>query len=98
MLARRVTWRVTTPATPPQVTVSDRSSGFLHVIAADSRSSEAWQPAYRAGVSERIRIIPPHAEWFTEIPAGIKDKIYTCDDNTYVVRIEFTDAAGKRWE
>ena len=70
----------------------------FHFIAADSSSSEAWQPAYRGGIPERIRIIPPHAERFNEIPADIKDKIDTCDDNTYVVSIEFTDAAGNRWE
>lgn len=70
----------------------------FHFIAADSRSSEAWQPAYRGGIPERIRILPPHAERFAEIPPDIRNKIDTCDDNTYVVSIEFTDAAGNRWE
>lgn len=71
MLARRVTWRVTTPSNPA---ASNRLRKIQRVcfdlIAADSRSSEAWQPAYRPGVSERIRLIAPHAESFTEFPPG----------------------------
>jgi len=52
----------------------------------------------RGGPPERIRVIPPRHDKFVEIPATVKKMIRECSDEIYVVSIEFTDAAGNRWE
>ena len=43
-------------------------------------------------------MVPPRSEKFVEIPDQIKDMITECSDDIYVVSIEFTDVAGRRWE
>ncbi len=43
-------------------------------------------------------VIPPRSEKFVVIPDQIKNMINECNDDTYVVSIEFTDTAGNRWE
>jgi hypothetical protein len=35
---------------------------------------------------------------FVEIPEQVRDMIDQVDDSIYVVSVEFTDAAGNRWE
>lgn len=71
---------------------------FFHFISADNPASEHWEPIMRGGPPERIRVIPPRHDKFVEIPATVKKMIRECSDEIYVVSIEFTDAAGNRWE
>jgi hypothetical protein len=71
---------------------------FFHFISADNPASEHWEPIMRGGPPERIRVIPPRHDKFVEIPATVRNMIHECSDEIYVVSIEFTDAAGNRWE
>jgi hypothetical protein len=71
---------------------------FFHYIQAESAVAEAWQPVMRGGPIDRIRVIPPRSEQFVEIPHSVRKMIDQCDDSVYVVSVEFTDAAGNRWE
>src|SRR5258708_11871954 len=71
---------------------------FFHFIAANDVASEDWQPIMRGGPVNRIRVIPPRSEKLIEIPAQVKKMIADCNEDIYVVSIEFTDAAGNRWE
>lgn len=71
---------------------------FFHFIAADNAAAEQWQPIMRGGPPERIRVIPPRHDRFAEIPTTIRNMIDEVSDDIYVVSVEFTDAAGSRWE
>jgi hypothetical protein len=57
----------------------------------------SWYPIDRGGPIEPIRVLPPDARRFVEIPAEIRTMSDRCDAQTYVVAIHFTDAAGIRW-
>ena len=46
---------------------------------------------------ERFRVLPPGDRRFQAIPPDVQHREVTCDDNVYVVGIEFTDANGNRW-
>lgn len=71
---------------------------LFHFVATDSPVSEQWQPIMRGGPPEYIRVIPPRSQKFIEIPDQVRDMIDDCNDNIYVVSVEFTDAAGSRWQ
>jgi len=47
---------------------------------------------------ERIRTLPPHEERFVAIPENVWSQMTDVSANSHVVSIEFTDAAGNRWE
>jgi hypothetical protein len=53
-----------------------------------------WAPATRGGPVEKIRVFPPLADRFVEIPSQIRNQIKEVSDSVYAVSIEFTDAAG----
>ncbi len=57
-----------------------------------------WEPVFRGSPPEKIRVIPPQSDRFYEIPEQIRTMMDQVDDTLYVVSIEFTDAAGNRWE
>jgi hypothetical protein len=57
-----------------------------------------WTSSMRGGPPTWIRVIPPGADRFVEIPDNIRKMIDQCDDQVYVTSIEFVDAAGTRWE
>jgi len=57
-----------------------------------------WEPVLRGSPPEKIRVIPPRTDRFYEIPEQVRGMIDQVDDSIYVVSIEFTDAAGSRWE
>jgi hypothetical protein len=42
--------------------------------------------------------IPARADRFYEIPEQVRNMIDQVDDSIYVAGVEFTDAAGNRWE
>jgi len=70
---------------------------FFHYVA------EKWQgcdlePQILGGPMERIRILPPHEERFVAIPENVWSQMTDVSANSHVVSIEFTDAAGNRWE
>jgi hypothetical protein len=50
------------------------------------------------GPLERIRILQPQEERFIQIPENVSGQMTDISDSNYVVSIEFTDAAGNRWE
>jgi len=50
------------------------------------------------GPMERIRILPPREERFVAIPENVWSQMTDVSANSHVVSIEFTDAAGNRWE
>jgi hypothetical protein len=57
-----------------------------------------WAPVLRASPPEKIRVVPPESDRFYEIPEQVRNMIDQVNDSIYVVSIEFTDAAGNRWE
>jgi hypothetical protein len=71
---------------------------FFHYIQALSTASEEWEPVNRGGPLDRIRVVPPRSEKFIAIPDQVKNIVDKCNADTYAVGIQFTDAAGNRWE
>lgn len=47
---------------------------------------------------EIICVFPPQTDRVVPIPDGAREKFGEFTDRTYVVSIEFTDAAGNHWE
>jgi hypothetical protein len=47
---------------------------------------------------EKIRVLPPRTDRFIEIPEQVRNQMSEVSDSVYAVSIEFTDAAGNRWE
>jgi len=56
------------------------------------------EPRMLGGPAEKIRILPPHADRFVEIPEQVRNQMSEVSDSQYAVSIEFTDAAGNHWE
>ena len=69
---------------------------FFHFV--QEQPGGEWTTSPRGGPVERFLVIAPAAERFMRIPAEIKNMIDRCDDQVYVTSIEFSDAAGRRWE
>jgi hypothetical protein len=69
---------------------------FFHYV--QEQPGGDWTASNRGGPVERIRVIPPGADRFVDIPDQISDMVEQCDDQVYVTSIEFTDASGGRWE
>ena len=57
-----------------------------------------WEPQPRGGPVEKIRVLPPRTDRFIEIPEQVRNETREVSDGIYAVSIEFTDAAGNRWE
>lgn len=70
---------------------------FFHYIA-ERQPGGDWDPSMRGGPVEKIRVMPPQKDRFVEIPPQVRNMINECNDSVYVVSIEFTDAAGSKWE
>jgi hypothetical protein len=70
---------------------------FFHYVA-EKWAGGDWEPQIRGGPIQKIRVIPPQADRFVAIPEQLRNMIDQVDDSIYVVSIEFTDAAGNRWE
>lgn len=73
--------------------------GVLFYYVDEVQPGGEWQLALRGGPVERIRVIPPQADRFVEIPEDVRGKIPAggVNEQACVVSIEFTDAAGNRW-
>jgi hypothetical protein len=69
-------------------------SVFFHFVD-EQEPGEDWEPEPRGEPVEKILIVPPEADRFVAIPRSVS---HHADDSTCVVSIEFTDAAGQRWE
>lgn len=70
---------------------------FFHYIH-ETQPGGDWAPVVRGSTIEKIRVFPPQDTRFVEIPEQIRRQISDVSDETYAVSIEFTDAAGNRWE
>jgi hypothetical protein len=70
---------------------------FFHYIAEKWPGGD-WEPVLRGGPVEKIRVIPPKDDRFVFIPEQVRNMMDQVDASIYVVSIEFTDAAGNRWE
>ena len=57
-----------------------------------------WEPQLRGGPVEKIRLLPPRTDRFIKIPEQVRNQMSEVSDSVYAVSIEFTDAAGNRWE
>lgn len=67
-------------------------------IVQDLGTKAPWQPVQAAGLLERIIVIPPGDERFIAIPDEIGELAAKIGSDSHVVSIEFSDAAGNRWE
>jgi hypothetical protein len=63
----------------------------------NERSDGTWASANRGGPAERVRVIAPEHQDFVEMPEQIRNMTAEVNHQVYVVSIEFTDAAGRRW-
>jgi hypothetical protein len=63
----------------------------------DPGDSSPWAPDLRYTPLERFRVIPPNYIRHFDLPATVQNTGEECNDNAYVVGIEFTDASGARW-
>jgi hypothetical protein len=70
---------------------------FFHYVA-EKWGGGDWEPRMLGGPLERIRILQPQEERFIQIPENVSGQMTDISDSNYVVSIEFTDAAGNRWE
>ncbi len=70
---------------------------FFHYVAEKWQGGD-WEPQMLGGPMERIRTLPPHEERFVAIPENVWSQMTDVSANSHVVSIEFTDAAGNRWE
>jgi hypothetical protein len=70
---------------------------FFHYIAEKWPGGD-WEPQDRGGPIEKIRVLPPQQDRFVPIPIEIASQMDQVSGSVYVVSIEFTDAAGNRWE
>lgn len=76
--------------------ILDVATSFYFV--SDPGNGQPWTPIDRGHQMERILVIPPGEERFVKMPDVIRNMIKTIGPDVYVVGIEFTDAAGNRWE
>jgi multidrug efflux pump subunit AcrA (membrane-fusion protein) len=70
---------------------------FFHYVAEKWQGGD-WDSRMLGGPVERIRVLPPQQDRFVAIPENVWSQMTDVSDNNYVVSIEFTDAAGNRWE
>jgi hypothetical protein len=62
-----------------------------------TRDGSPWTTELRYASVERILVIPPGKTRYVELPARVRDMAEECNDEVYLVGIEFTDANGIRW-
>jgi hypothetical protein len=69
---------------------------FFHYVTEKWEHGD-WDTRELGGPVERIRVMPPQADRFVEVPGNVGSQMSDISDSNYVVSIEFTDAAGNRW-
>jgi hypothetical protein len=63
----------------------------------DPRDGSPWTTAQVYASVDIIRVVPADQARAQELPARVSDLYEGCNDDVYVVGIEFTDADGVRW-
>ena len=63
----------------------------------DRRDGSPWTTEQRYVSIDIIRVIPPGQARNQELPERVRNQSQECNDQVYVVGIEFTDADGHRW-
>jgi len=69
----------------------------FYLVSPASAASEDWTPVETGSPPALVRVIPPGDEKFVVIETQYQGGVNP-DENSHVVSIEFTDAAGKRWK
>lgn len=62
----------------------------------DQRDGSPWTTDERYASVERFRVIPPEQIRHLELPQRIRAMADECNDDVYLVGLEFTDANGQR--
>jgi len=68
---------------------------YFRVI--DQHDGSPWTTENVYASTDRMRVVPPHQTRSQELPARVRDRWQDCNDEVYVVGVEFTDANGARW-
>jgi hypothetical protein len=63
----------------------------------DRRDGTPWTTEQRYASIDIIRVIPPVQPRNQELPERVRNQSEGCNDQVYLVGIEFTDANGHRW-
>jgi hypothetical protein len=63
----------------------------------DRRDGSPWTADQVYASVDIIRVIPPGQTRNEELPQRVRGQYQDCDDQLYVVGVEFTDADGARW-
>ncbi len=63
----------------------------------DRRDGSPWTTEQRYASIDTIRVIPPGQRRNQELPERVRNQSEVCNDQVYLVGIEFTDANGGRW-
>jgi hypothetical protein len=70
---------------------------FFHYVAEVWQGGD-WDSRMLGGPVERIRVLPLQQDRHVAVPDNVWSQMTDVSGNDYVVSIEFTDAAGNRWE
>src|SRR5216683_2945078 len=72
---------------------------FFHRVREDQPGGDWEFSSLEPGPVETIRVMPPNQDHFVRIPADfVVGTVPKQISDTWVVSVEFTDAAGNRWE
>jgi len=63
----------------------------------DRHDGSPWTTEQRYASVDRIRVIPPGQSRNQELPERVRSMAQECNDNVYLVGVEFTDANGIKW-
>jgi hypothetical protein len=63
----------------------------------DRHDGSEWTTEQRYASVERFRVIPPEQTRYLELPDRVRSMANECNDDVYLVGVEFTDARGARW-
>jgi hypothetical protein len=63
----------------------------------DPHDGSPWTTEQRYASIDRIRVIPPGQSRNQELPRRVRNMAQECNNDVYLVGIEFTDANGIRW-
>jgi hypothetical protein len=63
----------------------------------DRRDGSPWTADQVYASADIIRVIPPGQTRNEELPQRVREQYQGCNDQLYVVSVEFTDADGARW-
>lgn len=63
----------------------------------DPGDGSPWTADLRYESPDRFRVLPPGQSRHSNLPQDIRDMEPECNDQTYLVAIDFTDNSGARW-